>query len=553
MSYLNTIFEGNLTLVTFLPIAGMCFFAVSGLFLKLSDETFKRAILALSAVVFAVSIPLFVNFSPSEAGMQFRQTADWIPEFGIYYDVGVDWLSVTLVMLTTFLTPVVVLSAWNAVGMKTKEFFSLIMIIETAIIGTLVSADIILFFLFWEAALIPMYFLIGVWGAERRVYAAVKFFIYTALGSALMLGAIFYLYGEHTQQFGYASMAIADLQTVSAPFDGPLSPQGLLFAAFFLAFAIKVPIVPFHTWLPDAHVEAPTAGSVILAGILLKLGVYGMLRFLFPFFPDAAVAFMPFLSGIAIAGIIYGAMVAFSQKDLKKLVAYSSVSHMGIIVLGITLPNIQGVQGGVFHMLAHGISTSALFLLVGMIYERRHTKKISEFGGIASAMPVFAMFFVLSAFASIGLPLLNGFVGEFLVLLGAFGESYWYAALGASGMVLGAVYMLKAVQKVFFGPLDREENKRLCDIGVREIAVIAPMAAMMIFMGVYPKPFLSRLETGAEKFVSRSSEKESKKEKRADNKTAVAARKHKPPSGGLLRQSHKSPEITRAEASSDGH
>ncbi len=503
LPYLNTILEGNLTFVTFLPLAGMCALILSGLFLKLSDENFKRAAFALSAVVFVVSIPLFVNFSPSPGSMQFRQSAGWMPDLGINYEVGVDWLSITLVMLTTFLTPIAVLSAWNSTQRKTKEFFSLILAMETAIIGTLVSLDMILFFVFWEAALIPMYFLIGVWGTERRVYAAVKFFIYTAFGSAFMLGAIFYLYGGHISQFGYASMAIEDLVKVATRFDGLLSPQGLLFAAFLLAFAIKIPLVPFHTWLPDAHVEAPTAGSVILAGILLKLGVYGILRFLFPLFPDASAAFMPLLSIAAIAGVIYGAMLAFAQKDLKKLVAYSSVSHMGIIVLGITLPNIQGLQGGIFHMLAHGISTSALFLLVGMIYERRHTKKIREFGGVASAMPVFAMFFILSALGSIGLPLLGGFVGEFLVLLGAFRESYWYAALGASGIILGAVYMLKAVQKVFFGPLDREENKRLRDINIREMAVILPMAVMIVLMGVYPKPFLSRLEPGAGNFLAR--------------------------------------------------
>ncbi len=502
MSYLNTVFEGNLVVITFLPLVGTCFLLLYGFFLNISDEIFKRAILVLSAVTFLLSIPLFVNFSPDAEGMQFRQSADWIPGLGIRYEAGVDWLSVMLVLLTTFLSPLAVLSSWNTTKRKTKGFFSLLLVIETAIIGTLVSADMILFFLFWEAALIPMYFLIGVWGTERRIYAAVKFFIYTAFGSTLMLGAIFYLYSEHIHQFGYASMAIADLQKVSTVFYGFFSPQGLLFSAFLLAFAIKVPVVPFHTWLPDAHVEAPTAGSVILAGILLKLGIYGILRFLFPFFPEAAQAFMPVLSIAGIAGIIYGALVAFSQKDIKKLVAYSSISHMGIIVLGITLLNIQGLQGGIFHMLSHGISTGSLFILVGMVYERRHTKKINEFGGVASSMPLFAAFFILCSLASIGLPLLNGFVGEFLILLGAFKENYVYGALGTSGIVLGAVYMLKAVQNVFFGPLNREENKRITDINIRELTVMLPLIAVIIFMGVYPKPFLSRIEPGAKHFIS---------------------------------------------------
>lgn len=502
MSYLNTVFEGNLTLIAFLPLAGVCLIVLINTAAKLSDTIFKYASLAISALVFAVSIPLFTNFSPETGTMQFTQNAQWMPDLGITYSVGVDWLSILLVMLTTFLTPFAILSSWNTAETKVKTFFSLILIIETAIIGTLISMDIILFFLFWEAVLIPMYFLIGVWGTERRVYAAVKFFIYTAFGSALMLGAIFYLYSAHINQFGNPSMAMADLQNVSTAFDGFLSPQGLMFAAFLLAFAIKVPVVPFHTWLPDAHVEAPTAGSVILAGILLKLGIYGILRLLFPFFPEASAAFMPFLSMAAIAGVIYGAMVAFAQKDLKKLVAYSSVSHMGIIVLGITLPNIQGMQGAVFHMLAHGISTSALFMMVGMVYERRHTKKISEFGGIASVMPVFAAFFILFSLASVGLPLLNGFVGEFLVLLGAFKISYVYAALAGSGVILGAVYMLKAVQKVFFGPLKKDENKNLTDINLREAGLILSMAAAVVFMGVYPSPFLSRIEPGAKVFLS---------------------------------------------------
>ena len=501
LSYLAAALEGNLTLVTFLPLAGVFALALCAMAFRLSDETFKKTTLGVSVAAFLASIPIFTGFDP-DGGMQFRQSAEWLPDLGVSYGLGVDWLSVTLIMLTTFLTPFAILSSWNIAERKTKEFFSMILLIETAIIGTLAATDIILFFLFWEAALIPMYFLIGVWGTERRVYAAVKFFLYTAFGSALMLGAIFYLYAAQVTQTGAPSMAIEDLATVKTAFDGFLSPQGLLFLAFFLAFAIKVPVVPFHTWLPDAHVEAPTAGSVILAGVLLKLGIYGILRMLIPFFPEAAAAFMPLLTAAAIVGIIYGAMVAFSQKDLKKLVAYSSVSHMGIVVLGVTLPNIQGLEGAVFHMLAHGVSTGALFMMVGMIYERRHTKKISDFGGLASAMPLFAAFFILFSLASIGLPLLSGFVGEFLVLLGAFKVSYVSAGLAASGIVLGAVYMLKAVEKVFFGPLDNEKNKRLRDINLRETGIVVAMAAIIVVLGVYPKPFLSRIEPGAKSFIS---------------------------------------------------
>ena len=383
-----------------------------------------------------------------------------------------------------------------------KVFLILILMLETALIGTFVALDLILFFIFWEAVLIPMYFIIGVWGTERRIYAAIKFFIYTAFGSALMLIAIFYLYYVHKTQFGYASMDILDLYNVVLPFSGFLSPQGLCFIAFFLAFAIKVPMFPFHTWLPDAHVEAPTAGSVILAGVLLKMGTYGFLRFLLPLFPEATVAYVPVLSVIAIIGIIYGAMVAFAQKDLKKLVAYSSVSHLGLIMLGIFVLNVQGIDGSIYQMVSHGLSTGALFLLVGMVYDRRHTKKIDEFGGLAKVMPVFAAFFMLATLASIGLPLLNGFIGEFLILIGVFKSNYIFAAFGALGLILGAVYMLWAYQRVMFGPLDKEKNKRLPDLNFREVSLMIPIAVMIIVMGVYPGPFLKKIEPSVSHLLS---------------------------------------------------
>ncbi len=465
---------------------------------KGSETEIKIAALAVSLIGFVLSIPLFTSFAGGFPGMQFETKIPWIANLGISYHVGLDGISLFLVLLTTFMMPMTILSSWHSIHKGMREFLILMLLLETALIGTFAALDMILFFVFWEAVLIPMYFIIGIWGTERRIYAAVKFFLYTAFGSALMLIAILYLFFEHVKQFGAPSMDVLDFYKLTIPFYGILSPQGLAFLAFFLAFAIKVPLFPFHTWLPDAHVEAPTAGSVILAGVLLKMGTYGFVRFLLPFFPQATEKYLPILVAIAIIGIIYGAFVAFAQKDLKKLVAYSSVSHLGMVMLGIFVLNLQGVEGGIYQMINHGLSTGALFLIVGMIYERRHTKKIAEFGGVAKVMPVFAAFFMLATLSSIGLPLLNGFVGEFLILLGAFEFNYVYAALGATGIILGAVYMLMAYQKVMFGPLDKQENKILHDINLREILVLLPIAVMMFVMGIYPKPFLSRMEPSVE-------------------------------------------------------
>ncbi|MBI2486340.1 MAG: NADH-quinone oxidoreductase subunit M [Deltaproteobacteria bacterium] len=486
--------NGNLTIITFFPLIGILLIVVLSLLYRDSEEPMKIGALVVSILEFIISVPLYTNFLLGFAGMQFEVRAPWIESLGVSYHLGVDGISLFLVLLTTFIMPITILSAWNAIHRGMREFLALILLLETALIGTFLALDMILFFIFWEAVLIPMYFLIGIWGTDRRIYAAVKFFIYTAFGSALMLVAIFYLYFVHLDQFGTASMDILDFYKLNIPYFGILSPQGLLFLGFFLAFAIKVPMFPFHTWLPDAHVEAPTAGSVILAGILLKMGTYGFLRFLLPLFPNATLDLLPVLSVIAIIGIIYGAMVAFAQHDLKKLVAYSSVSHLGLVMLGIFVLNIQGIQGGIYQMLNHGLSTGALFLIVGMIYERRHTKLIAEFGGISKVMPIFAAFFLLSTLSSIGLPLLNGFVGEFLILLGVFKWNYIYSALGATGMILGAVYMLWAYQRVMFGPLDKPENKVLIDLNLREIMVLLPIAIMFFVMGIYPKPFLSRME-----------------------------------------------------------
>lgn len=490
-----------LSLLIFFPLLGALLLAVLPYFQKVSDHHLKTAAFLITLVEFVISLRLFFGFNGSLSIMQFEENIPWLRDLGVSYHLGIDGLSLLLVLLTTLLFPITVLCSWNAIKGGWRAFLCLILFLESALIGTFIALDMILFFIFWEAVLIPMYFIIGIWGSSRRIYAAIKFFIYTALGSGLMLVAIIYMYYAHIDQFGFASMNLFDLQKTSLVFDGILSPQGLVFLAFFLAFAIKVPMFPFHTWLPDAHVEAPTPGSVILAGVLLKMGTYAVIRFLIPFFPEAIDAYTGVLIALSITGIIYGAMVAFMQKDLKKLVAYSSVSHMGLIMLGVFIFNLHGVQGGIYQMIGHGLSTGALFILVGMIYERRHTKTISEFGGLAKVMPIFALFFMIAMLSSIGLPLLNGFIGEFLILLGVFGESYWYAALGATGLVLGAVYMLWAYQRVMFGPVVKKINMGLKDLNPREIALMIPLAVMMLLMGVYPQPFLSRMEPTVTKMI----------------------------------------------------
>ena len=491
---MESLYNGDLTFVTFFPLLGVPLIIALSILYRESEEPMKIGALFVSIIEFLISIPLYINFKTGFPGMQFEIQTPWIQSLGISYHLGIDGISLFLVLLTTFMMPLTILSSWHSIHKGLREFLILMLILETALIGTFAALDMILFFIFWEAVLIPMYFIIGIWGAERRIYAAIKFFIYTAFGSALMLVGIFYLYFYHIDHFGTPSMNILDFYKLSIPYFGITSPQGLLFFAFSIAFAIKVPMFPLHTWLPDAHVEAPTAGSVILASILLKMGTYGFLRFSLPLFPEATLDLLPILSVIAIIGIIYGAMVAFAQDDLKKLVAYSSVSHLGLVMLGIFVLNIQGIEGGIYQMLNHGLSTGALFLIVGMIYDRRHTKLIADFGGVSKVMPIFAAFFMISTLSSIGLPILNGFVGEFLVLLGAFRWNYIYSALGATGMILGAVYMLWAYQRVMFGPLDKPENKALKDLSLREIMVLLPIAIMFFVMGIYPKPFLSRME-----------------------------------------------------------
>lgn len=477
----------------FLPLAA----ALALMFIQADRESLlKNVALIATSAIFLISIPLYFVFE-NRAGMQFEEFHSWIPAFGINYHLGIDGISLFMVLLTTFLTPIVILASWNAVTRNLKGYLISMLILETGILGVFVSIDLFLFYVFWEVMLIPMYFLIGIWGGENRIYAAIKFFIYTIVGSLLMLVAILALYFYHGSLTGEYTFNILKIQQIHIP----LGYQTWLFLAFGLSFAIKVPLFPFHTWLPDAHVEAPTGGSVILAGVLLKMGTYGFLRFCFPLFPQAVEQFTPLIFILGVIGIIYGALVAMVQPDLKKLVAYSSVSHLGFVMLGIFALNNQGIQGGLIQMVNHGLSTGGLFLIVGMIYERRHTRKIADFGGLAKQLPIFATFFMIITLSSIGLPGLNGFVGEYLILLGTFLTSKTYAVFAATGVVFAAVYMLLMFQRTMFGKLDKEENKKLIDLSKREIAVLVPIVVFIVFIGVYPNAFLRKMEPSVEALI----------------------------------------------------
>jgi len=459
-----------------------------------------------SIAIFAVSTRLWTGFNPDNPGFQFVDIYPWIPQFGISFHVGLDGISLFLVLLTTLLLPIVVLAAWSFDIEHIKGLHISFLVLTTGLIGTFVSLDLFFFYVFWEITLIPMYFIIGVWGGPRRIYAAVKFFIFTMVGSVFMLVAILYLAWFNHKLTGVWSYDYLDfLQT--APLlsvsGGWLAPGLLVFAAFALAFAIKVPIFPFHTWLPDAHVEAPTTGSVILAGVLLKMGAYGFLRFNRALLPDAWDVFVPLIVVLAVIGIIYGALVAMVQPDIKKLVAYSSVSHMGFVMLGLAAGTQASTEGAVLQMVNHGLATGALFLLVGMIYERTHTRLIANFGGLATVMPVYTGVFLLVTLASIGLPGLNGFVGEFLILAGAWSVYPIAVALGGLGIILGAVYMLWMVERVFWGPLDNPKNEGLADISLRELIVVAPLLVFIIWIGVFPTTFLNPMEAAVRLLLAR--------------------------------------------------
>ena len=496
------------SIVTFLPVVG----ALIILFINKNEgKLIKVTGIIVTTVDFLISLIFFFAFKAYAPTFQFVEKLPWITSWGINYYVGIDGISLLLVMLTTFITPITLLSTWKAIEDREKEFVIFMLLLETAMLGAFVSLNLVLFYLFWELMLIPMYFIIGIWGGERRIYAAVKFFIYTAVGSLLMLLAIIYIYYVHYRQFGFFSFDYEDLFRIVLSF----KEQLLLFAAFGLAFAIKVPMFPFHTWLPDAHTEAPTAGSVILAGILLKMGTYGFLRFAMPLFPFAARAAAPYIMALAVIGIIYGALVAMVQKDVKKLIAYSSVSHLGYVMLGLFAFNLQGVEGGLIQMINHGLSTGALFLLVGVIYERRHTRLISEFGGLAKVMPLYAAIFMIVTLSSIGLPGLNGFIGEFLVLVGAFKSAFAsylkdlqlthfvFVVLAATGMIWGAVYMLWMYQRVFFNKLTNPKNFNLPDLNLREITIFVLLLIFIVWIGVFPRTFLTKTEVSINRTLNR--------------------------------------------------
>jgi NADH-quinone oxidoreductase subunit M len=484
-----------LSLVTFLPIVGAMLVAV------MPRSASKMAALGVSLVALAASLPLWFGFdySASAAPFQFVEDMAWIDAFGVHYHMGIDGVSLLLVLLTTALTPIIILAGFSGVEEGHRGHFALMLALEGAMIGTFVALDTFLFYMFWELVLIPMYFLIGIWGGQRRIYAAVKFFIYTVVGSLLMLVAFVALYYLNFKATGHWTTDLAPLLALQIPY----STQLWMFACFALAFAIKVPMFPFHTWLPDAHVEAPTGGSVVLAGVMLKMGTYGFYRFAMPLFPQAVVHYGPVLIGLAVIGIVYGALVAMVQDDVKKLVAYSSVSHLGYCMLGLFALNAPGVSGSVYQMLNHGVSTGALFLLVGVLYERRHTRMIAEYGGLAKSIPKFAFVFMVVTFSSIGLPGLNGFVGEFMVLLGAFQYAPLPTVIAISGVIFGATYMLWCFQRMVFGPLQNQANVTLKDLNVREMAYLAPLLVAILVMGAYPQPFLDRINPSVDRFVAR--------------------------------------------------
>ncbi len=488
-----------LSLTIFLPLAGVLAMLAVPNGAGRRDGHMRWVALAASLATFAATLALWYWFDPLGAEFQFVERVPWIPSFGIDYALGVDGISLLLIVLTGFLTPVALLSSWGSVTRKVKEFSIFMLLLETAMLGVFASLDLFLFYVFWDAMLIPMYFLIGVWGYDRRLYAAIKFLLFTMAGSVLMLIAILSLAVMHNTQFGSYSFDLLKLYTLA------ITPatQTWLFLAFALAFAIKVPLFPFHTWLPDAHVEAPTAGSIILAGVLLKMGTYGLLRFAFPLFPEAAHQWAPVLATLAVIGIVYGALVAMVQPDMKKLVAYSSVSHLGFVVLGLCAMNVNGVQGAVYQMLAHGVSTGGLFLLVGMLSDRRHTRLIAEFGGLKHVMPRFVAVFFLITLSSIGLPGLNGFVGEFLILLGTYRWDWRFAAVAASGVVLSAVYMLWMFQRVNYGPVTNPKNEALDDLSAREWCAAVPLVVMAVLMGVLPNLFLAPMEPSVSRVTQR--------------------------------------------------
>lgn len=478
-----------LDVTIFLPLIGAI---AIGFIPRDNARMLRLGALAVTSITFLVSLGILLDFDPASAQFQMVTSVQWIPEWGVGYTTGIDGVSLWMVLLTTFLMPLSVLASWT-ITKRVKPYFVFLLALETGMLGVFAALDLFLFYLFWEATLVPMYFLIGMWGYGRRIYAAMKFFIFTLVGSLLMLVAILSLYfAVDPASFDYRVLLGTELSAAT---------QRWLFLAFFASFAVKVPLFPLHTWLPDAHTEAPTAGSVLLAGVLLKMGAYGLIRFGIPLFPEAARELAPAIIVLAVIGIIYGALVAMMQKDLKRLIAYSSVAHLGFVVLGMFVGTIQGMSGGILQMVNHGLSTGALFMLVGVLYDRRHTRAIADFGGLAKSVPWLAGVFLFVTLSSIGLPGLNGFIGEFLILLGTFFAYRWWVVPAAFGIVLAAIYLLWAYQRVFHGEPSTEANRSMADLSWREAAMLAPLVVLIAAIGVYPKPFLDRIEPSAQKIV----------------------------------------------------
>ena len=489
-----------LSYILFTPLVGALLLLV---FQRDQEEQIRFFGLAISVITFIISLVVYSKFEPLNPNFQFVQKIPWISSLNVSYHVGVDGLSMLLLLLTTFITPLTLLSSWKSINKNIKEFTIFMLLLEVGMVGVFVSLDLFLFYIFWEAMLIPMYFIIGIWGGPRRIYASVKFFIFTMFGSLLMLVAIIWLAVSAGGVVGHLTTDIVELYSI-----GPAvakNYQNWMFLAFAFSFAIKVPLFPLHTWLPDAHVEAPTAGSIILAAVLLKMGTYGLLRFCLPLFPEAAVTFAPYISVLAVIGIIYGALVAMVQKDMKKLVAYSSVAHLGFVVLGLFAMTQESIQGAIIQMVNHGLSTGALFFLVGVIYERTHTREISEYGGIAKIVPLFAAALMFASLSSIGLPGLNGFIGEFLILLGSFKSpvlnSWWYTIFAASGVIFAAIYLLWMYQRVVFGEVKNPKMKELTDMNPREIFIFAALAVFIVWIGVYPNTFLKVSDRSTAKVI----------------------------------------------------